>query len=51
MRIARAALNGSVYDRVGPATFYHTAAVSPGWSQRMTRVAVIGSHIFYRSRS
>jgi spore germination cell wall hydrolase CwlJ-like protein len=51
MRIARAALDGAVYDRIGPATFYHTAAVSPGWSQRMTRVAVIGSHIFYRSRS
>ena len=51
MRIARAALNGAVYDRIGPATFYHTAAVSPDWSQRMTRVAVIGSHIFYRSRS
>lgn len=49
MRIARAALNGSVYDRVGPATFYHTVAVSPGWSQRMTRTAIIGSHIFYRS--
>lgn len=51
LRVARAALSGLVFDRIGGATFYHTVAVQPGWSQRLTRVAVIGSHIFYRSRT
>jgi spore germination cell wall hydrolase CwlJ-like protein len=51
MRIARSALNGDVFQRIGTATFYHTAAVSPGWSQRLTRVAVIGAHIFYSART
>jgi spore germination cell wall hydrolase CwlJ-like protein len=27
--------------------FYHTTAVSPGWSNKFRRVAAIGSHIFY----
>ncbi|MEP7241208.1 MAG: cell wall hydrolase [Devosia sp.] len=27
--------------------FYHTTAVDPAWSSRLTRVAVIGAHEFY----
>ncbi|WBO21094.1 cell wall hydrolase [Sphingomonas abietis] len=50
LRIARSALGGDIFPRIGAATFYHTAAVSPGWSQRLTRVAVIGAHIFYSAR-
>ena len=29
------------------ALFYHTRAVSPSWSHTFTRVAAIGSHLFY----
>jgi spore germination cell wall hydrolase CwlJ-like protein len=29
------------------ALFYHTTAVSPSWASVYTRVAQIGSHIFY----
>ena len=28
--------------------FYHADYVSPGWGKRMDKVAVIGTHIFYR---
>jgi spore germination cell wall hydrolase CwlJ-like protein len=51
MRIARRALGGDTYDPVGTATFYHSTAVSPGWSHRFERVTTIGSHIFYRTRA
>ena len=30
--------------------FYHADYVSPGWRKRMDKVAVIGTHIFYRLR-
>lgn len=30
--------------------FYHADYVSPGWGKRMDKVAVIGTHIFYRLR-
>jgi cell wall hydrolase len=29
--------------------YYHTTAVSPSWSNKFTRVATIGSHLFYSS--
>ena len=48
-RIAEQALAGRVYAPVGLATFYHTLAVRPGWAASKQPVAVIGSHIFYRS--
>ncbi len=47
-RIAEAALSGSVYGPVGWATHYHANHVVPYWSSSLTKVAAIGSHIFYR---
>ena len=51
LRIARDALDGETYERIGSATFYHTTAVAPDWSRRFVRVTTIGSHIFYRTRA
>jgi len=47
-RVAEAALAGAVYEPVGSSTFYHTAAVFPAWRLRLTPVATVGAHIFYR---
>lgn len=47
-RVAMQALAGAVYAPVGLATHYHTLAVHPNWANRLTPVAVIGAHIFYR---
>ena len=47
-RVAERALAGDVYMPVGSATFYHTMQVSPAWGRRMTPVAIVGAHIFYR---
>ena len=47
-RIAREALAGVVYARVGTATHYHTLAVNPYWASSLETVGVIGAHIFYR---
>jgi len=47
-RVAERALAGEVYAPVGSATFYHTMQVAPGWRLRMTPVAIVGAHIFYR---
>ena len=47
-QIAAEALSGYVYTPVGTATYYHTAAVNPSWAARVTRVATIGAHLFYR---
>ena len=46
--VARAALSGSVYAPVGSATYYHTTAVQPWWAASLTRIGLVGSHIFYR---
>ncbi len=46
--VARAALSGYVMRAVGHATHYHTQWVAPYWSPSLTKVAVIGAHIFYR---
>jgi spore germination cell wall hydrolase CwlJ-like protein len=46
--IAQAALGGYVYKPVGWATHYHTNWVVPYWSSSLTKVAVVGTHIFYR---
>ena len=46
--IAGAALAGYVYAPVGTATYYHTTAVNPWWAAKVTRVAAIGAHLFYR---
>jgi hypothetical protein len=46
--VARAALNGYVEASVGQATHYHANYVSPYWAPRLTKLAQIGAHIFYR---
>jgi spore germination cell wall hydrolase CwlJ-like protein len=45
--IATAALDGSARDVVGMATSFHATRVRPGWSG-LTRVATVGSHVFYK---
>jgi hypothetical protein len=46
--VAEAALAGYVYAPVGWATHYHTNWVVPYWSSSLTKVANVGTHIFYR---
>ena len=46
--VAERALAGEVYAPVGLATYYHTAAVHPGWADRMAYIGAIGAHLFYR---
>jgi hypothetical protein len=46
--VAAAALAGYVYAPIGLATHYHTLAVHPYWSDRLTYVGTIGAHRFYR---
>jgi spore germination cell wall hydrolase CwlJ-like protein len=48
MAEASAALHGSVYGEVGMATHYHANYVFPYWAPRLEKVAVIGTHVFYR---
>lgn len=47
-RIAREALAGAVVPAVGLATHYHANYVAPYWAPRLTKLAEIGAHIFYR---
>ena len=47
-RIARSILAGKSNDPTGGALFYHTTAVHPKWSTRMTPIGQIANHIFYR---
>ena len=49
MRIAEAALAGSVYAPVGWATHYHADYVVPYWASTLSKNAVVGAHIFYRA--
>lgn len=46
--VAAAALAGSVYAPVGWATHYHADYVSPYWAGTLTKLAIVGQHIFYR---
>ena len=46
--LAHNVLNGVVESPVGDSVFYHTKKVKPGWSKRVTKVGVIGDHIFYK---
>jgi Cell Wall Hydrolase len=46
--VARAALSGVVESSVGSATHYHASYVSPYWAPKLTKLAQIGAHIFYR---
>lgn len=47
-RIALSVLAGSVYAPVGWATHYHANYVVPRWAGELRKVAVVGTHIFYR---
>lgn len=47
-KVAEAALEGKVYKPVGYSTHYHTNWVVPYWSSSLTKVANVGTHIFYR---
>jgi spore germination cell wall hydrolase CwlJ-like protein len=46
--VADAALSGHVASRIGAATHYHAASVSPYWRNSLTPVGQIGNHLFYR---
>ncbi|WGM31824.1 hypothetical protein KKHFBJBL_02073 [Brevundimonas sp. NIBR11] len=46
--VAAAALNGHVVAAVGTATHYHTDWVAPYWAPRLSKITMIGAHIFYR---
>jgi spore germination cell wall hydrolase CwlJ-like protein len=48
-RIADEILSGRSADPTGGALFYHTAAVSPRWSEGLAPVSVIGGHLFFRT--
>ncbi len=47
-KIAKMMLDGRPRVLTGEATHYHTTAVSPRWSKKLTKTALIGVHIFYR---
>lgn len=46
MAVARIALHGLWHDVAEGAHSFHSARLNPGW--RLTRVAKIGNHVFYR---
>lgn len=50
-RIAQQAVDSADRPLTDGATHYHTSAVSPSWSRRLTHTATIGSHIFYRDNT
>ena len=41
-------LSGFVYQSVGLATHYHTDWVTPEWSPKLDKIAVVGTHLFFR---
>lgn len=50
-QVAHEALEGQIEDFLGRATHYHANYVNPRWAnvpKRYRRIAVVGSHIFYR---
>ncbi|MDB5699704.1 MAG: cell wall hydrolase [Alphaproteobacteria bacterium] len=47
-KVAEEALAGKIYKPVGYATHYHTNWVVPYWSSSLTKLALVGTHIFYR---
>ena len=46
--IARQALTGSVYRKVGVATHYHTDWVVPYWSDSLLKLTAVKTHLFFR---
>lgn len=47
-KVAAMMLDGRERVLTGDATHYHTTAVSPRWSKRLTETTRIGDHIFYK---
>ncbi|QIG81997.1 cell wall hydrolase [Sphingosinithalassobacter tenebrarum] len=47
-RVAKSALDGSVFAPVGLATHYHTHAVTPSWNRKLVMTGVFGAHFFHR---
>jgi spore germination cell wall hydrolase CwlJ-like protein len=50
LAVADAAIAGTVFKPVGTATHYHADWVVPYWRDTLTKIAVIGAHIFYRMK-
>ena len=49
VRIAREVTEGSAYvSDIGGSTHYHANYVSPTWARQLTKMDVIGHHIFYK---
>ena len=46
--MAATALDGFVERSVGMATHYHTVWVVPYWADSLSKIGVVGAHIFYR---
>lgn len=46
-QIASEALNGSLIDITGGATYYHTTAIKPKWAKGVEPIKVVASHAFY----
>ncbi|WP_287004685.1 cell wall hydrolase [Sphingobium sp.] len=46
--VASAALGGYVHAPVGWATHYHANYVVPYWAASLSKIAAVGTHIFYR---
>jgi spore germination cell wall hydrolase CwlJ-like protein len=46
--LAKKALAGSVFAKVGYATHYHTDWVVPYWSGTLDKVAAVDTHLFFR---
>lgn len=46
--VAREALGGKQMSAVGTATHYHADYVVPKWAYTLSKIEVIGTHIFYR---
>lgn len=49
-RSARGALSGRVFAAVGGATHYHADWMVPYWRDSLTKIARVGSHLFYVRR-
>jgi hypothetical protein len=47
-RIAQVMADGGHRGLTGGALYFHTTAVEPVWSRRMTQTTQIGAHLFYR---
>lgn len=46
--VARAALSGTVFRKIGYSTHYHTDWVVPYWSSSLDKVAAVKTHLFFR---